>query len=237
MTGVGKSVIAIDALEKLRGPKNVVPFTINFSAQTQAIDTQDLIEAKLEKKRKTRFGAPPNKKIVFYIDDVNMPARETYGAQPPVELLRQFQDFRGFYDRKKLFWKDIEDTMLCAACAPPGGGRQELPNRFVRHFSLMCLPPPSDQATKVILSSIFNGFLANFPPEFKSVCNPIVAASVESYNRISEELLPTPDKSHYTFNLRDLSKVFQVRTPAALGVACLAMLLPITCCCNYAITF
>lgn len=78
-----------------------------------------------------RYGAPPNKKVVFFIDDVNMPAREKYGAQPPIELLRQLQDFRGMYDRKQLFWRDIEDVTLCAACGPPGGGRQEVSARCV----------------------------------------------------------------------------------------------------------
>ncbi|KAG1670781.1 hypothetical protein FOA52_014009, partial [Chlamydomonas sp. UWO 241] len=209
VTGVGKSVITVSALEGLRERKGVLPHTINFSAQTTAMDTQLLIEGKLEKKRKTRFGAPHGKRIVFFVDDVNMPARETYGAQPPVELLRQFQDQRGFYDRKKLWWKDIEDTVLVAACAPPGGGRQEMTPRFVRHFTMLCVPPPSEAATKTILSAIFNGFLTDYPPDFKAACTPIVNASVEAYNRISEELLPTPAKSHYTFNLRDLSKVFQ----------------------------
>lgn len=32
---------------------------------------------------------------------------------------------------------------------------------------------------------------------------------MQAYKRISEELLPTPAKSHYTFNMRDLSKLFQ----------------------------
>lgn len=33
-------------------------------------------------------------------------------------------ELRGFYDRKKLEWMGIQDTTLCAACGPPGGGRQ-----------------------------------------------------------------------------------------------------------------
>ncbi|MEW5314022.1 MAG: hypothetical protein WDW38_005550 [Sanguina aurantia] len=76
---------------------------------------------------------------------------------------------------------------------------------------MLCLPPPSEAATKTILSSIFNGFLSDsgFPIEMRSISAGIVNCSVDAYNRISEELLPTPAKSHYTFNLRDLSKVFQ----------------------------
>ena len=37
----------------------------------------------------------------------------------------------------------------------------------------------------------------------------IVEAAIEIYNNMSTDLLPTPDKSHYVFNLRDLSKCVQ----------------------------
>ena len=52
---MGKSVIATAALDGLCRRKNVLPYTLNFSAQTAALETQLQIEDKLEKKRKTRW--------------------------------------------------------------------------------------------------------------------------------------------------------------------------------------
>jgi dynein heavy chain len=209
MTGVGKSVITKGCLKQLQDSNKYVGTVMNFSAQTTSKRTQEIIESKLEKKRKTILGAPPGKEIVLFVDDLNMPKLDTYGSQPPIELLRQYQDFEGFYDRDKLFWKSIQDVTICAACAPPGGGRNPVTPRFIRHFSMFSIPSPSEVSLKVIFKAITKGFLAEFTEEVKTLAEPMVDAAVEIYGRMSKDLLPTPAKSHYIFNLRDLSKCIQ----------------------------
>lgn len=111
-----------------------------------------------------------------------------------------------FYARPEHVGKVLRHPSLYRA----GGGRQALSSRFARHFTQLCVPPPSDAAIRTILSTILGGFLADWSPDLRALCGPIVTSAVEVYNRVSVELLPTPDKSHYTFNLRDLSKVAQV---------------------------
>ena len=55
-TGVGKSVVARATLNKISDPANYIPIYLNFSAQTSSGRTQEMIEGKLEKKKKNILG-------------------------------------------------------------------------------------------------------------------------------------------------------------------------------------
>lgn len=75
-------------LNNLQKTEAWVPVVLNFSAQTSSGRTQEILELKLEKKKKALIGAPVGKRVCVFVDDVNMPKLDTYGSQPPIELLR-----------------------------------------------------------------------------------------------------------------------------------------------------
>merc|ERR1712000_581543 len=97
-----------------------------------------------------------------------------------------------------------------AACGPPGGGRNPTTPRLLRYFHLLAVPNLSEDNMKKIFVSILSGFLSHgFGDEISELAKPTVNATVELYSRIIGDLRPTPTRSHYVFNLRDLAKVVQ----------------------------
>jgi dynein heavy chain len=210
-TGTGKSLVVNEKLMKGL-PETYLPMLIYFSAQTDANATQSIIDGKLEKHRKGVYGPPRGKKYIVFVDDLNMPQLEQYGAQPPVELLRQWMDHQGWYEyyTERIPFRSIVDLIMVGAMGPPGGGRNPVTNRFLRHFNFIAFPEMQDASLKKIFGTILSTFAeANFGEEIQNLTATITDASIKLYNTIRAEMLPTPSKSHYTFNLRDLAKIFQ----------------------------
>jgi dynein heavy chain len=93
---------------------------------------------------------------------------------------------------------------------PPGGGRTRITQRYVRHFNMINFVNFDDDSLARVFGSILDWRLSQgFANPVKGMSESVVKATINIFNTISLNLLPTPIKSHYTFNLRDLSKVFQ----------------------------
>ena len=60
----------------------------------------------------------------------------------------------------------------------------------------------------MIFNTIVNAFLEDFSEPVSSKVEDLVALTVSIYNTVMKEMKPTPAKSHYLFNLRDIAKIF-----------------------------
>ncbi|XP_014249835.1 dynein heavy chain 12, axonemal-like isoform X2 [Cimex lectularius] len=208
-TGTGKSFVLQHLLMTRLPLAEYTPSFITFTTSTTANMTQILVLSELVKKRRGVYGAVPGKTAVLFIDDIGMPAREKYGAQPPIELLRQYFDHGYWFDLKSTYKLVIQNLFIVAAMGLPGGGRQNVYKRFLRHFSLYSINEFTDESLARIFQTILTiGLRRNgFPTDIMLISQQIVASTLLLYKESCIHLLPTPAKSHYVFNLRDFSRV------------------------------
>ena len=158
-TGTGKTLSIKNKLVNGLNRKQFVTHSIGFSARTSENQTQDIIDGKMTKRKKGVYGPPVGIRGIIFVDDLNMPAKETYGAQPPIELLRQWMDMKGWYDRKskEKSFTYVVDLTFVAAMGPPGGARSEITQRYLRHFNIINVVDFNDSSLYRVFETIING--------------------------------------------------------------------------------
>ena len=207
-TGTGKTLsikrILLNEMEMTR----FLPSLTTFSANTKTNQVQDVLEGKIEKTKRKKgvYGPLYGTKNIIFIDDFNMPNKDEFGSQPPLELIRQWFTLGGWYDRKTLEYKNIVDIQFAAAM---GLGRSRVSNRILRHFNIIYQNELDFDTMFLISKSILEWGLYNYVDKLKFMVPSLTKLTLKMYKMISKEFLPLPRKSHYLFNLRDLMKVIQ----------------------------
>jgi dynein heavy chain, axonemal len=206
--GSGKTVLINDKLASL-SEESWVKVNVPFNFYTTSMMLQEILEKPLEKKAGRNYGPPGAKRLVYFIDDMNMPEVDNYGTVQPHTLLRQHMDYKHWYDRQKLTLKEINNCQYIS-CMNPTAGSFTINPRLQRHFSVFAVSFPGNEAVQTIYNSILTQFLSNgYPAGVQKFSMNLVNCAIAMHARMTASFLPTAIKFHYIFNLRDLSNIFQ----------------------------
>lgn len=205
--GTGKTVLMQDKLNSLSEDYLIANVPFNFYTTSEML--QQVLEKPLEKKAGRNYGPPGTKKLIYFIDDMNMPEVDKYFTVQPHTLIRQHLDYSHWYDRTKLVLKEIRNTQY-VSCMNPTAGSFTINTRLQRHFSVFAISFPGQDALHTIYNSILSQHLAQgFAQTVQKTSSQLVTSALNLHSKITSTFLPTAIKFHYIFNLRDLSNIFQ----------------------------
>ena len=114
--GTGKTALVKGKLATQ--PEGIMSLNINFNYFTDVLSFQKILESQLEKKAGVNYGPPGQNKLIYFVDDLNMPKLDPYDTAMPISQIRQHLGWGHWFDRQKLTPKVIHNTQYVACMNP-----------------------------------------------------------------------------------------------------------------------
>jgi dynein heavy chain len=155
--GTGKTQLVNGMLSQLNSDFHM-SVTVNMNFYTSASVLLTSLEAPLQKRTGSSYGPPGAVKLVYFIDDLNLPEVDPYGTQSAIGLLRQHIDYGHWYDNQKLALKTVDDCRYVSALNPTAGSFT-VDGRLQRHFTTFAVGMPSMTSLLTIYQTFLDGHL------------------------------------------------------------------------------
>jgi dynein heavy chain len=151
-SGTAKTVTVFSAFQQL-DPETYIYLNVNFSSRTSSLDFQNIVHENIDRKSGKIFGPKTmGKKLILFIDDLNMPTIDKYGTQQPNALLKFMVDKNQMFERKG----DLELLTLVdmqyVGCSTPPAGNNCVDPRLMSLFTVFNVTQPSKDSTMKIFN-------------------------------------------------------------------------------------
>lgn len=100
--------------------------------------------------------------MVTFLDDMHMPVKETFGARPALELIRQWVDYGFWYDKRKQCPKYVKNMLLVCTMTLCDTIDHSISDRIMSCFSVVHVTSPEETDVYKIHKTMLDEHLKDF---------------------------------------------------------------------------
>ncbi|XP_028818658.1 dynein heavy chain domain-containing protein 1-like [Denticeps clupeoides] len=155
--------------------------------------------------------------LILFVDDLHEASCDPSGKTSMVlETLRQSISKGGVFTANGYHFKLFGSGVITylGTCSPPGPGNgigNQISSRFSRLFSILVLPPLTDNILFSIHSPTIQNWLREYPftSKLPDLAECIITATLDFYHAVGEHFPSCAARPHFLFSLHDIQKVFR----------------------------
>ncbi|BES91051.1 Dynein heavy chain, N-terminal region 2 [Nesidiocoris tenuis] len=184
---------------------------INLTPLYGSEKLQQLIERKLMKTMRNYWEPKGNKKLLVFIDDLDMAIMNHVNSKKTNEFLKFFIEKQALLLRNRDVNRSVvhvNDVYCIGAMGKQATNTGAVDPRFLSLFAVYRMNTATMSTMKYVFGAVLGAHTATFSSEIRGMVSDIIDTTLLLFKEAQTTFLPSPIKFHYIFSVRDLTQIF-----------------------------